>query len=458
MRGRFGRASRDRQVAPGARSTRPSRDQRGLCRVGAGHPQRRGGPAGRVRRHPSRDRSLRPAARADAGLGPTPAGAGRRAPDRPRGRRCTAARRRVGSPGPASGHVADRVRAGERAKRRRMPNAIVSLSKDAGAVGVELAPLSEEAVSELVESALGGPVELAVRRWVSLSSAGNALYVRELLLSALREGWLAEVDGLWRLAAQPPPSRTIVQLIASRMEEMGEQERRVIELLSLGEPLALAEVARLTGSEAIAGAEAHGLVTVGDPARGGEVRLAHPLYGEAVRASLSVVQTREDRLRLAALLGERPNGGPTTRCGSRGGSSMRARRYPPSCCSTPPAPQPCPAMPTSAASWPNGRARREGSRPCSCLRGRTSSARSSPRPSGCWQASRRTFPAAETRPQRSSTSSSARRRCSTGGCDVRMMPTTSSSGRGNGGPRARGGGSWTRSGFISPWSSTASRA
>ena len=88
----------------------------------------------------------------------------------------------------ASAFVIATVRSGE-----PYPDAIVSLWKDAGAHRIELERLSDRVVAALVESALGGPLELAALRWVIESSQGNALYVRELVLGALESGHLASV-------------------------------------------------------------------------------------------------------------------------------------------------------------------------------------------------------------------------------------------------------------------------
>jgi type II secretory pathway predicted ATPase ExeA len=62
-------------------------------------------------------------------------------------------------------------------------DAIAALSKDAGALRIELQPLDEDETGKLIDSALGGLVEEGARRWVVDRSDGNPLYVRELLLA-----------------------------------------------------------------------------------------------------------------------------------------------------------------------------------------------------------------------------------------------------------------------------------
>ena len=192
------------------------------------------------------------------------------------------------------------VRAGEPA-----PDAIVSLWKDAGARRLELDRLGDEAVGALVEAALGGPVEQRALRWVEQTSRGNPLYVRELVLGAVGDGTLAREGGLWRMSGPPPVSRPLAELVAQRMAGLGERERGPLELLALGEPLHLDELAALTSYDSVEAAEGVGMAVVAAPPAAPDVRLAHPLYGEVVRAELPVLRGRVLRLRLAEAVAAR---------------------------------------------------------------------------------------------------------------------------------------------------------
>jgi DNA-binding CsgD family transcriptional regulator len=193
-----------------------------------------------------------------------------------------------------SAFVVATVRAGE-----QCPDAIVSLWKDAGARRLELDRLSDEAVGILVESALGGPVDQTTLRWVCDASQGNALYVRELVLGAIADGTLTFERSLWRMSRRPSVSRSLAELVTRRMAGLSDEEAAPIELLALGEPLGVDEVAALSSYDSLVAAEAAGMVVVDPPARGGEVRLAHPLYGDIVRRDLPVLRARRLRLRLS---------------------------------------------------------------------------------------------------------------------------------------------------------------
>jgi DNA-binding NarL/FixJ family response regulator len=182
------------------------------------------------------------------------------------------------------------------------PDAIQSLWKDAGARRLELLELSRAETEHLVEAVVGGPVEESARQWVWESSQGNALYASELVHGALSKQALQLVDGLWRMPVRPRISSSLAELISAGMAEIGPDERGVLELLALGEPLRVNELVTLMSERSVLAAEARGLISVEAASDDAEVRLAHPLYGEAIRASLPSLRAHTIRVQLARLL------------------------------------------------------------------------------------------------------------------------------------------------------------
>jgi len=197
----------------------------------------------------------------------------------------------------AAAFVIATVRSGE-----LCPDAIESLWKDAGATRLELSTLSEDETRKLVETVVGGPIEERAQAWIWETSGGNALYAHELALGVLEKGMLTEVSGLWRLRNGAPVNASLVELISARLAGVAPAERRLIELLSLGEPLQLAELLQAIGAEPLQAAEDRELITIDGPAPDAEVRLAHPLYGEVIAAALGSLRARELRLELAAVV------------------------------------------------------------------------------------------------------------------------------------------------------------
>ena len=70
------------------------------------------------------------------------------------------------------------------------------------------------------------------------------------------------------------------------MSGLDAAERELLELLALGEPLALRVCEALVDPRAIDSAEAAGLIRIEGDGATREVRLIHPLYADVVRRAL----------------------------------------------------------------------------------------------------------------------------------------------------------------------------
>ncbi|HEX8866464.1 MAG TPA: helix-turn-helix transcriptional regulator [Lentzea sp.] len=174
--------------------------------------------------------------------------------------------------------VVAKLRSGERA-----PEPVVALWKDELLPRIELEPLGRAAVTEVLETVLGGAVDSisADRLWTA--SAGNMLLLREMHFAAR---WVSH-GGMWSLDGPVPLSPRLVELIEAHLAAVPDEERRVLELLAFGEPL------DLPASEAL-----DGLVAVTSDG----LRLAHPLYGEVLRAQCPPLRKRNHQRHLASVL------------------------------------------------------------------------------------------------------------------------------------------------------------
>ena len=174
------------------------------------------------------------------------------------------------------------VRAGE-----VLPDPVLSLWKDGPAERIEIGVLDDETMEELLASVLGGPVDAATVQELAGRSQGNPMFLRELVNGALETGALADAGGLWRLEGVLSPTVRLAELVALRLGDLSGAERSVLELLALGEPLGPAELAQLADPPAVDAVEGKGLITSGADGRRIEIRLAHPVYGDVVRAGIS---------------------------------------------------------------------------------------------------------------------------------------------------------------------------
>jgi DNA-binding CsgD family transcriptional regulator/RecA/RadA recombinase len=200
------------------------------------------------------------------------------------------------------------VRAGE-----VLPDSVLSLWKDGPAERIEIGALDDETIEELLASALGGPVDAATVQELAGRSRGNPMFLRELVNGALETGALVEAGGLWRLEGALSPTVRLAELVALRLGDLSQSERSVLELLALGEPLGPAELTRLADTVAVDALEDQGLITSGTDGRRIEIRLAHPVYGDVVRAGISARRERTISLSLADVLeavGARRQGDP----------------------------------------------------------------------------------------------------------------------------------------------------
>ena len=180
------------------------------------------------------------------------------------------------------------VRTGEPA-----PDPVVAMWKDGLAERIEVSALGDAAIEELLVAVLGGPVDAASVRQLADRSRGNPLYLRELVTGAVETGALAEQGGIWRLRAGGlRPTARLAELVALRLGNLSDAERAVLELLALCEPLGQVRLDRLADPAAVEALERKGLIASRMDGRRVEVRLAHPVYGDVVRAEITALRER----------------------------------------------------------------------------------------------------------------------------------------------------------------------
>jgi DNA-binding CsgD family transcriptional regulator len=188
------------------------------------------------------------------------------------------------------------------------PDAVTSLWKDVGLLRVDLQPLSEDAAADVARELLGGPIEHATRRWLHATSAGNPLYLRELVRSGLDSGSLVQEQGHWRRVSAIPPPPRLLDLLDERIESLTIGERRALALVGLAEPVPFELLARLGVLQEAQALETRGLLAATQTLGGTRLRVGHPLYGEALRASLKATEARALHAELAAELDPNSDG------------------------------------------------------------------------------------------------------------------------------------------------------
>jgi DNA-binding CsgD family transcriptional regulator len=178
-----------------------------------------------------------------------------------------------------------------------LPDPIVGLRKE-GAIGwIELQPLSRTEVEALLGQVLDGHLDAGTRHELSRLSQGNALFLHELVEIGLGSGALAERDGVWRWDGEPVAAGGPLEAIQQRLRPLSAPQREAAEALALAEPLPLDVLERLVAPAVIRDLEAAAVITTTTVTeryrRRWQVRLAHPLYAEALRGGLTPLRRRE---------------------------------------------------------------------------------------------------------------------------------------------------------------------
>ena len=191
------------------------------------------------------------------------------------------------------------VRTGEPA-----PDPVIALWKDGLTRRLDLSALPPSATAELLERALGGPVDGVTKEEVLRITGGNPLYLRELVLGGLESGALRQVDKVWRWRGRLAGATRLAELVQAAFPR-STRRPGLQSNWSLG--VSPGRRCPRTAGRQGRGADGRGWWPAGPGAvrRRALARLAHPLYGEVLRAALPLSRARSVAERLAADFGAR---------------------------------------------------------------------------------------------------------------------------------------------------------
>lgn len=171
--------------------------------------------------------------------------------------------------------------------------ATTTLLGGSGMLHQELAPLAEADVRVLLGSVLGCHVALEAVRQLFTLSGGTVLYLRELVLGALRDGHLLTQDGSWVLTTRDLSGTPwLADLVERRLADVGHEGTGMLQMLALAEPLPAAALLQAGTPAALAQLQERGLVTAGQQGQRSAIRLAHPLYGAVLRSRTMLLRRR----------------------------------------------------------------------------------------------------------------------------------------------------------------------
>jgi DNA-binding CsgD family transcriptional regulator len=167
---------------------------------------------------------------------------------------------------------------------------------------MEIPPLTADELGSLLHRALDRPITDRARRRLAHLSGGNLQVLTELVRAARERGVLTESDGAWDLTGPLPTTAALEELVAEHLAGVRRSVVPMLELLSVCERVGLVDVERAYGAENIDWLESEGLIAIVTSGRRVFVRLAHPLYGEVLRAGLSPLRLRRIQSELADMV------------------------------------------------------------------------------------------------------------------------------------------------------------
>jgi DNA-binding CsgD family transcriptional regulator len=180
-----------------------------------------------------------------------------------------------------------------------VPGAITALWKDIGLERMEIRPLDRADTEILALHLLDGVADQRTLARFWTMSRGHPLELRELILSAQESGTLSLVNEMWTFTGSFEATSRLVELVEDRLGRLAEEDRIAAETLAYAEPLDIQLLARATAFEVIERLERANVVRI---LRGGSLvklaTMAHPLYGEVLRATIPATR----RSALAAAL------------------------------------------------------------------------------------------------------------------------------------------------------------
>ncbi|ACQ79507.1 transcriptional regulator, LuxR family [Beutenbergia cavernae DSM 12333] len=203
---------------------------------------------------------------------------------------------------------------------------VAALAETDALTRVDVPPLRQEEVAEVLTVVLNGRVDPSTVRQMWELSAGNALFLRLLIDDAVETGGLLHQAGVWTSSVDgmqegPALAAAVEDRIAATLDRH-RADRDLAELLAFAEPVRLDVLEVLVPTSDLDGRrteierlEATGLVQMDAGTGPPVVRFAHPLFGEHLRARTGSLRARRLHSVIATALRRRGESDPVRLAG-----------------------------------------------------------------------------------------------------------------------------------------------
>lgn len=176
------------------------------------------------------------------------------------------------------------------------------LHRDGHLARMDIGPLGPDELGALLHRVLDGPVSDRARAELARLSGGNLQVLTELVRGARERGVLADTGNAWDLTGPLPTTAALEELVAEHLGEVEPAGVAVLELLAVCERFGLLDLEQAYGPATLESLETQRLIVVVTSGRRTAVRLAHPLYGEVLRAGLTRLRLRRVQRELADMV------------------------------------------------------------------------------------------------------------------------------------------------------------
>lgn len=179
-----------------------------------------------------------------------------------------------------------------------MPEQVARLWTSGVCERFDLGPLTVADVRRLLEEVLRGDVDDRLVQVVVGQADGNALLVRELIRCGIDAGSIQRSHQVWRLAGELPVGRPVADLIRMTLAGLDGAEVMGSQFVALAEQLPIRVAAAVIDQDVLESLESKHIVVAQPGVQGSVVTMAHPLYGDVIRAELPPIRSRRIQLEL----------------------------------------------------------------------------------------------------------------------------------------------------------------
>ncbi len=176
---------------------------------------------------------------------------------------------------------------------------------------IDLQPLALHETASLIAEALGAQLETASVERVQRATAGNPLYLREVVRAARTSGALEHTASGWYWRGRVTASNSLADMYRTELGSLPEDLRDVVDIVALADPIPLPHLLGLVSGGDVDRVVALGLVRIDAVEDGAAVvRPSHPLVGEVIRGLVPVARRSTLFARANAFRADRPEGAP----------------------------------------------------------------------------------------------------------------------------------------------------